>query len=550
MSSKNAQPKGSGSSSDNELSILDHIDDLVSIVDNNYTYRAVSKGYEQFFGHHKELIIGKTVAAIHGDEIFSENIKPAIDQALRGETIHFQFSRPDSQNNLCHLDNKITPYYGPLTQGTGVAVVVRDITAIVDAQEALKHKQKLLNTIINAIPDFIFVKDAKGVYQVCNKSFEEFLAIPAQAIIGKTDLELMSEKSADYIAKKDQAVRDTRKSSRCDEWVTYKDGRRRLLDMNKIPLLETENTAPGVLGIGRNVTFEREAEQNQLLSSLLFDATPDPCMILTDSGRIISSNEAAKTQFRALSKKNHNLTMNDLFYCPASKEIDLEYLLSEGGSWCGEICDANNYTFLATLNAVLGQSGQDNKFVLIVRDEHTHRRLTDNLITKAYQDALTGLPNRRLFFSRLESAISRAERQLSQLAVLYIDLNNFKPVNDQFGHAVGDQVLRQIAQRFNNCFRDTDTLARLGGDEFVALVDINSQLDAVYITEKVLKSLQAPLELDKRQQVLSASIGIAVFPGDAGDAETLIEQADNAMYQAKRTPGRGYCFSQLTGPDN
>ena len=149
-----------------------------------------------------------------------------------------------------------------------------------------------------------------------------------------------------------------------------------------------------------------------------------------------------------------------------------------------------------------------------------------------------------MFYSRLESAIIRAERQLSQLAVLYIDLDNFKPVNDRYGHGVGDQVLIQIAERLKLCFRSTDTLARIGGDEFVALVDIEDKQHVIPVAHKILHSLEPPVQLNENDQaIISASIGISIFPEDAGTADELLHSADKAMYKAKRASGDYFHFS-------
>ncbi|WP_315983758.1 PAS domain S-box protein [Aliamphritea spongicola] len=256
-----------------DASILSYIDDLVSVVDKNYRYRAVSKGYETFFGCEHSQIIGKHISEVHGEAVFEAHIKAEIDRTLRGEEHTFRFWRPDSRGELRFLDVKHTCYRGPLTEGPGVAVVVRDVTEIVRAKEATEQKQELLNTIINAIPDLIFAKDHHGVYQVCNKSFEEFLGFSAENIIGKTDYELMSAESAAYINRRDKEVRQSHEAQRYDEWVKYQDGRRRLLDMYKLPLLEKDRPEAGVLGIGRNVTYERKAEQNLLMASLVFDTT-------------------------------------------------------------------------------------------------------------------------------------------------------------------------------------------------------------------------------------------------------------------------------------
>lgn len=539
MGSKSKRHSKQGSAI--ESSLLRHIDDLVSIVDKNYRYCAISHGYELFFGCEQEEIVGKFVYEIHGKDVFKNSLKPQLDRSLAGEEFRFQFSRPDHTGKTRHLDAMHTRYSGPLTEGNGVAVVVRDITDSIEINKALKRERKLLNTVIDSIPDFIFTKTPDGLYQACNKSFAEFLGLPRDEIIGKTDFELMSYQSAEYITNKDKEVRDSQDPQRHDEWVTYKDGRKRLLNMHKLPLFDEEKYNPSILGIGRNVTYEREAEQKLLMAALVFDATPDPCIILSDKGVIISSNETAQSQFPSLNNKPNQLHVSDIFYCPAANAIDLGSLAKENGSWCGEIYSNDNNCHLATVNVVHGQARQADKYVLIIRDESTHKNFTDNLKDKAYQDALTGLPNRRLFYSRLESALLRAERQFCQLAVLYIDLNNFKPINDIHGHQAGDKALIQIAQRLQRNFRATDTLARLGGDEFVALVNIDSTRQAEIIAEKVLSNLQAPLDLGANiHPTISASIGISLFPSSAGSADELIQKADEAMYRAKRDPNIHY----------
>ena len=458
---------------DKQFSLLEQLQDLAFIVDAHFQCLAVSQGCEDFFAVSKSQFKGVQLSEFFGVDCVEQDLQPAIQLSLAGKTAQAQFSYTRIGQGTYHFDCKCSPFIDLSSTEPKTLIVMRDITHLIDAQNQLKREHDLLHTIINAIPDFIFAKSADGIYQLCNKSFEEFLAAPASDIIGRSDFELMSRTSAEYISNKDKEVREALKAHRCDEWVSYKDGRRRLLDMYKLPLANADSKT-GVLGIGRNVTFEREAEQNLLLASLVFDATPDPCIILSSEGEIISSNEAAQTQFPKLVKPSNPLQLSELIYSPETNKIDLEKTTAANGSWCGEVCSHDHRVFFATLNAVKCESLQNSKFVLIIRDEQTQHTMANNLLIKAYQDALTDLPNRRLFYSRLESAISRAERQLGHLAVLYIDLNNFKPINDQFGHARGDMVLREVAKRLQNCFHSTDTVARLGGDEFVALIDIDN----------------------------------------------------------------------------
>lgn len=520
---------------DIDQSILGHLDDFVSVVDKNYIYRAVSKGYEKMFGKPAFEIIGCSVSELHGKDFFEEFLKPHLDQCLLGESVEFQFARPLPEGGIIHIQSKHSAYNGPLTDGPGVAIFARDITELVNANKELNKERQLLKSIINTLPDFIFAKDCNGVYQVSNRSFQQFLNKPSEEIIGKTDAELMSAESAKYIRGKDHQVTETGMPLRCDEWVTYEDGRRRLMEMHKLPLTTDPNTPIGILGIGSNVTFERQAEQNRQMASLFFEVTTNPCFVINNHCDILTSNEAAKSVFKITTEQQQSIL--DLLYCSSGMLNDLNAFLGENNSWNGEIYSHDNRTLLAAVHKVPGESVSSNQFVLIIQNPDEQQNLTLDLLSKAYEDPLTKLPNRRLFFSRLESAIVRAERQLKKLAILYIDLDNFKPINDNFGHNAGDTALVTIAKKLKSCFRKTDTLARLGGDEFAALVDINDWDEAQNIAKKIHSTLSKLTIIEQLPDYkISASIGISCFPDDAGTSEELINKADEAMYSVKREP--------------
>ena len=164
------------------------------------------------------------------------------------------------------------------------------------------------------------------------------------------------------------------------------------------------------------------------------------------------------------------------------------------------------------------------------------RRKQAHLYHIAHHDNLTGLPNRQLFQDRLRQALSKAGRDQSSLAVLFIDLDKFKTVNDTLGHGVGDQLLCALARRLERCVRASDTVARLGGDEFtVILTEIARPADAAVVAEKILRSVAEPIELKGRPLRISASIGISLFPEDGADSEMLLQRSDNALYHAKES---------------
>jgi len=159
------------------------------------------------------------------------------------------------------------------------------------------------------------------------------------------------------------------------------------------------------------------------------------------------------------------------------------------------------------------------------------------------RDPLTNLPNRLLMLDRLESAIATARRRETRIAVLFIDLDHFKRINDTLGHAIGDEALKLTARRLQSAVRDSDTVSRHGGEEFLVLLpDISQAADAVSIAQKLLAALAAPARAGEHRLHLSASIGITIYPEDAEDAQTLISRADAAMYRSKRRGPGGFEF--------
>jgi diguanylate cyclase (GGDEF)-like protein len=177
--------------------------------------------------------------------------------------------------------------------------------------------------------------------------------------------------------------------------------------------------------------------------------------------------------------------------------------------------------------------------VLVAHDVTAARELSDRLARLALHDHLTGLPNRTLFADRLDRAIGQAKRAGEMFAVLYIDLDDFKEVNDGLGHQVGDQVLQMAAERLLHCVRDSDTVSRQGGDEFLVLLINCGDADACNILgQKIVDRLSAPYPIDGQELRLSATVGIALYPADATEALSLVRAADTAMYRAK-CEGRG-----------
>jgi diguanylate cyclase (GGDEF)-like protein/PAS domain S-box-containing protein len=203
------------------------------------------------------------------------------------------------------------------------------------------------------------------------------------------------------------------------------------------------------------------------------------------------------------------------------------------GRWRGEAAGKRRDGFFFPQEISL-TTIEGGGMVCVVRDITERTYAEEQIKHLAYHDALTGLPNRLLFKDRLTVALSHSQRDRGRLAVLFLDLDRFKIINDSLGHNIGDSLLQAVAARVASCVRESDTLARLGGDEFTLLLPtLTHQEDAAFVAQKILEAVRYPFHIEGREFFITTSIGISLFPEDGTDAATLIKNADTAMYQAK-----------------
>ena len=287
------------------------------------------------------------------------------------------------------------------------------------------------------------------------------------------------------------------------------------------------------------------AEQSLRQAARVFESTSEGVMVTDPRGHILAVNRAftritgyAESDVLGLTPRILRSGRHDrAFY------QELWSALRDAGQWRGEIWnrrkDGEIYPEWLTISAVDDATGQTTHYVAVFSDVTQLKQSQERMDFLAHHDALTGLPNRILLQDRLGQAIRRAQRERGRLALLFVDLDRFKEVNDTLGHGVGDRLLEAVARRLGERLRGADTLSRLGGDEFLVLLDGNSSAaGAAAAAQACLDLLRPPIQIDSHEIHLSASIGISLYPADGMDAETLIRCADLAMYQAKEQ-GRG-----------
>ena len=331
-------------------------------------------------------------------------------------------------------------------------------------------------------------------------------------------------------------------------------------------LLSTVSNALGRRRLAlENARIANQLENSEKMYRYLVDSSPDIIYTLNHEGRFTFVNDRAYQLLgytrEELIGKHYSLLVHEEDL-ERARYVFSERRLDERAPRNVELrlkCHGNGIerTFSNTLMSIalnsLGMQPLDHEADVrrqgpsgvygVARDITDRKRAEEVISYQAYHDILTDLPNRMLFKDRLGLAVIQAKRKLTELAVMFVDLDRFKLVNDTLGHVKGDELLQQAAQRLKDCLRRGDTLARQGGDEFtIVLPELRDRHDAKVIAEKFLESLQKPFDLDGHQVHISASIGIAIYPGDGETIDELLRHADIAMYQVKALGKNGHSF--------
>ncbi|MFA1025777.1 MULTISPECIES: bifunctional diguanylate cyclase/phosphodiesterase [Pseudomonas syringae group] len=420
-----------------------------------------------------------------------------------------------------------------------VLVIVRDITQLKQAQKQLQLSEEKFAKAFHASPDGLAItRQQDGMLLEVNEGFCRITGYSEQHCLEHSTFDLgiwvdLSERSRLIEQlKRHGSVRDFKARLR------NADGSIRLCELSSHPLVITGDDC--LLTIARDITESRQMQEKLHLAATVFESTAEGVLI-TDTNQRINAVNRAFTEItgyseaeaigqtpRLLASGQHD----SAFYASMWHQLEAE------GHWQGEISnrrkDGELYPSWLTINAVRNKANRTTHFVAVFADISSLKHAQARLDYQAHHDPLTGLPNRTLFESRLQSALLHSEESGSLGAVLFLDLDRFKHINDSLGHPVGDLLLKGIAHRLKETLRDVDTVARLGGDEFIVLLPgLLQPSDAQSIANKLLACFNTPFEAGEHELYISPSIGSCVFPTDGNDVATLVKNADAAMYRSK-----------------
>lgn len=313
-----------------------------------------------------------------------------------------------------------------------------------------------------------------------------------------------------------------------------------------------DGKAVSALGSVRDITVLREAEKRLHLSTKVFDNSGEGILITDAEVRIIAVNRAFTdmTDFSEAELLGQNPRIFSSGLHGPDFYRDMWEVINRSGRWQGEIWDLHKngqaYPKLLSINAVRDEVGELTNYIAISTDISERKNAEKSIHMLAYYDVLTSLPNRSLLHDRMEQMLAAAHRDKQKFALMFLDLDRFKYVNDSMGHAAGDRLLQTVARRLLECVREGDTVSRIGGDEFIVLLRETDGEGAARVAEKILGALAVTYDIEGVEISTCASVGISIYPDHATDIDTLVKNADVAMYHAK---GEGRNNFQFFAPE-
>ena len=452
-------------------------------------------------------------------------------ESLMGDSYWFAFLLGLAGTVLILIDNGIALYLASSRK----------------AQAMLQDQKNQLETFLQAAQDGIHVLDSKNNLILVNDSFCRMMGYTRDEMLGMNPSQWDTNNS-------DERIQEVRERVLAQGALTFETMRRRkdgqIINVEISAVVVEVNHQKLIYCAERDVSERKRIEEELHLASLVLNNSSDGMVVTDAQNRIIAINPACSkiTGYSLDELKGKNPSVFSSGKHDRTFFTKLWDSLISTGQWQGEIWDkhknGNLHAKWLTINTVLNDDASVHRYVALFSDI-TSKKQSEELIWKqANFDTLTELPNRRMFLDRLQQEIKKMDRSSTSLALLLIDLDQFKEVNDTLGHAVGDTLLKEASSRIRSCVRDSDTVARLGGDEFTVILSGLSNKNVEGIAQKIIRQLAETFLLGNEAVYVSASIGITLYPNDAADMDGLMKNADQAMYEAKKN-GRNR-FSYFT----
>jgi diguanylate cyclase (GGDEF)-like protein/PAS domain S-box-containing protein len=521
--------------------IMSSLGDGLVVLDRDGIVTSANPAATKILGGAGEELVGLSIATLpcvlfhpdgspldFGEVTTRQTLEP--DEPLRGVTRGVR--RADG--GVSWIEVNIQPLRTTDDLADGVVMSIRDITERLAASQAVRFQAALLASVGQAVIGV----DPQGLIVYWNKAAEEMYGWNEADALNRQLAVLVPTETSD-------GVRDLIRASMAgtgwtgDLRVRRRDGTIIPVLVTETPVFDEQGELKALIGVSTDISQRKRAEEAAQQLSVIVESTVDAIITVGLDGSILTWNRAAQDLYGYPAEEaiGRNITFLDtdatakerLFAMTAASSgeaiRDLELIRRRRD---GSVVDVS-----LTSSPIFGEDGNVVAISSIGRDISDRKRLEDELSRQAVHDSLTGLPNRALLADRLSQALAGAARREAPVSVLFVDLDQFKSVNDVNGHLIGDDLLVEVANRLRTAVRPSDTLARFGGDEFVIVCEDADVIEAQCIAERLSLALKEPVEIAGSQYHVSASIGIATSPPLEADANTLLRCADIAMYDAK-----------------
>ncbi len=502
----------------------------------------------------------KLMDMVHPDD--KEMVRGRIDAALyEGKPYDFEHRivRRDGEVRVVHRRAEVV--FDEKNEPWRMIGTVHDITERKRAQRALQESEARLRTVVESLGEGLLITDPRDVVLYVNSRLAELTGYTEEEMLGRPAYELLlpPEQWPEMLRRDKERMEGL--SERYEVHLRRKDGSFFWAEINATPYREASGEIVGTLGAIADITERRRTEhalaESEERFRQLFEQSVDAVFVHDEKGRLVDCNSQACRLLGYSREELLDLTVWDLSQSMLTEEERAQKRSNGGTLWQnvlagepGELAFGHEEvnrrkdgtTFPVEVRVGSVDYGGRRMILASVRDITERKTFEAQLTYQALHDSLTDLPNRALFLDRLKQGLAQTRRHEEvMVAVLFMDLDNFKNVNDSMGHEVGDELLRAVASRVQGCMRPGDTAARLGGDEFAVLLeDVKNIRDAVWIAERIIDGLQAPFNLRGQEVFVTTSIGISLSASGQDRANAMLRDADLAMYKAKEKGKANY----------
>jgi diguanylate cyclase (GGDEF)-like protein/PAS domain S-box-containing protein len=519
--------------------IIGTMADALFVCDREGRIQFANRAVHTILGYDSDSLIGRTV-----EDMLAKPEDDPFSQTLKRRTVRTE-ERVFIAKNGQPVDMMIS--IAPvlhLGETAGAVLIARDMRERKESEREVRRAVSLLQSTFDSTADGILVTDDEGRILTHNQRFADMWRIPTKILDGGVHRALIQHE-IEQLTHPEEFRRtieglDQMPEAESFDLIEFKDGRR----------FERYSIGRRIEGVTnmrvwsfRDVTARFAAEdamrESELRYRLLFEQNAAGVCVTTEEGTIIECNATFAEMLGYARLELTGMHIRDLHVRPLEHD-ELMLLLHDAltlNSVEVELKRKNGRQVWVLRNITL--SG--NRVHTTLVDISDRKRAEEQIEFHAFHDVLTQLPNRKLFTDRLSQAVTHSRRTNKAVAVMFIDLDHFKSINDTLGHTAGDELLLSMSQRLRECVREDDTVARIGGDEFtVILNELRQPDDAATVAEKVLDAVKQPLTIGGMNVEVTASIGIAIYPTDGTDSESLLRNADSAMYRAKEAGRNTY----------